>query len=88
MSAAVNLPSVEERLRAIRHHAIVIEAVLHVAEESEGAVLDSCEYVGIALDQCRELYDELHWLAQLPAVILNTDAPAFDQAKATTAGAR
>ena len=89
MSAVViHVPSVEERLRAARHNAIVIEAVLHVAEESDGAVLDDGDHVGIAIEQCRALSDELYWLAQLPALILNTDAPDFDQVKAMAGGAR
>ncbi len=82
-----NIPSGEERLRAIRRSVILIEAVLH-ASESDCSMRDSEEYVGVAIEECREMDDEIRWLEQLPAAILNTDAPDFDQAKAITAGAQ
>ena len=67
--------SVEERLYVIRHSILLIEAVLY-ASETECSMRDSEEYVGAAIEQCRVMHDEIHWLERLAAAILNTDAPA------------
>jgi hypothetical protein len=74
------MKSIEERIRAAQNDITLMIAALSADTDhldvTDGDVIDA------ALVAASRVHEELYWLHQLPADILNTDAPTDDERKA------
>lgn len=71
------MKTIEERLRDAKNDIVLIIATL--SADPKNLLADDDELDEAALSAAARLREELHWLQQLPAEILNTGAPDADE---------